>query len=156
MSLLWLGFLALLWCAPVFATSCPTAALSVYEGFGATGCTVGLFTFHDFNFILGAPSVGGPVALTAADINVLPVTMPTKFGLNYAFGGFSVATGQKITYLLTYTVDPPPPIIWGFDLSFDADPPVSRHRKHHQPRMPGSAVHRHNLPFAYSHQHRLG
>jgi len=109
MSLLWLGFLALLWCAPVFATSCPTAALSVYEGFGATGCTVGLFTFHDFNFILGAPSVGGPVALTAADINVLPVTMPTKFGLNYAFGGFSVATGQKITYLLTYTVDPQPP-----------------------------------------------
>jgi hypothetical protein len=124
MSLLRLGFLALLGCAPVFATPCPTAALSVYEGFGATGCTVGLFTFHDFNFILGAPSIGSPVALTAVDINVSPVTTPTEFGLNYASGGFSVATGQKITYLLTYTIDPPPPIIWGFDLSFDADPPV--------------------------------
>ena len=119
-----LAFLALLCCAPIYATPCPSATLSVYEGFGAGGCTVGLFTFHDFNFILGAPSVGSPVALTAADINVSPVTTPTENGLNYASGGFSVATGQKITYLLTYTIDPPPPIIWGFDLSFDADPPV--------------------------------
>src|ERR1700730_16907016 len=124
MSRFRLGVLALLWSAPIFATPCPTASLFVYEGFGAGGCTVGRFTFHDFGFILGAPSIGGPTALTATDINVSPVTTPVQYGLNYASAGFSVATGQKITYLLTYTIDPPPPIIWGFELSFDADPPI--------------------------------
>jgi hypothetical protein len=119
-----LGFLGLLWCAAIYATPCPTASLFVYEGFGATGCTVGLFTFHDFNFVLGAPSIGNPIALTAADVSVSPVTSPVQFGLNYSSSGFSVTTGQKITYLLTYTIDPPPPVIWGFDLDFDADPPV--------------------------------
>jgi uncharacterized protein (TIGR03382 family) len=46
-----------------------------------------------------------------------------QFGLTYASSGFSVTTGQKVQYLLAYNVDDPP-IIHGFVLSLDADPPV--------------------------------
>ena len=50
---------------------------------------------------------------------------PYRFGLTYSSSGFSVTSGQSIQYLLTYTIDPPPPIIHGFDMSFDVDGPTA-------------------------------
>jgi len=108
------------------ASPCVPDTLANYELLpaGATGgCTVGPLDFHDFSFILDSSS-GGPTPVSASAIMVTPVNGPDNFGLMYASDGFSVASGQFIQYVLSYTVDPPPPIIHGAFLGFAVDGPV--------------------------------
>jgi hypothetical protein len=105
---------------------CALGTLATYEALApgpAGGCTVGPLTFHDFGFAV-VTSTGGALAVTAAGTTVTPVSGPANFGLQYSSGGFSVTAGQSIQYLLTYTVDPEPPIIHGFGVLFDVDGPT--------------------------------
>lgn len=109
------------------AAPCVPGTLMSYELLpsGPTGgCTVGPLGFHDFAFSVQASS-GGATPVSDSNITVTPVMGPFNFGLTYSSNGFSVTSGQSIHYLLTYTIDPPPPIIHGFDLSFDVDGPTS-------------------------------
>lgn len=124
MQTLRLGLLGLLWCMASYAAPCGSATLLTYIGFAATGCSVGPFTFHDFSFSV-LSSTGGPATIGAADINVTVVTGPSKYGLNYASSGYNLTAGQSVNYLLTYTVDPPPPIIWGMELDMITNTPVA-------------------------------
>jgi hypothetical protein len=106
---------------------CAPDTLANYEALApgpAGGCTVGPLTFHDFGFAM-VTSTGGPTPVTAAGIIVTPVIGLYNFGLQYSSGGFSVTAGQSIQYLLTYTVDPEPPIIHAFEVLFDVDGPTS-------------------------------
>src|SRR5437660_8909198 len=105
-------------CAAAHATPCAPDTLANYLALapGPTGgCTVGPLTFHDFGFFI-VTSSGGPTPVTDAGITVTPVSGPYNFGLQYSSGGFSVTAGQSIQYLLTYTVDPEPPIIHAFEV----------------------------------------
>jgi hypothetical protein len=109
------------------APMCMPDSLANYELLapGASGgCTVGPLDFHDFAFFVQASS-GGATPVSDSNITVTPVMGPDRFGLTYSSNGFSVTSGQSIQYLLTYTIDPPPPIIHGFDVSFDVDGPTA-------------------------------
>jgi len=118
----------LLWSAVAYAAPCGSATLFTYVGLGGTGCTVGPFLFKDFGFSV-ISTTGSPAILSVTDINVTVVTSPNHYGLNYApspsSAGFSLTSGQSIDYLLSYTVYPPPPIIWGEELDMFTNTPVA-------------------------------
>lgn len=124
-----LGALLVFFCClgTASATPCGAGSIGTYIGLGATGCTVGPYTFHDFGFSVFS-STGGPAVLGTADLTVTPVSGASKYGLNFAGTGgpgFSLSSGQAVDYLLTYTVDPPPPIIWGFEMDMFTNTPVA-------------------------------
>jgi hypothetical protein len=102
--------------------------MSDYMGLGGTGCTVGSGdnTLTYFNFFFLPLPIFGPVSniATAADVDVTP---PPDIDQQFAFssGLFSVGEGERIWYILSYTIDPPPDILPGFDLEMDTFTPVA-------------------------------
>lgn len=115
-------FVPLAWAAP-----CSSDSLAAYVGL-TNGCTIGTaptFTFSNFAFsVLNV--AGGPTVLTPSQIMVTPTYKSAEGALELTFSssGFSVGGGQMVQYLISYTVDPPPPEVIRFDLSFATDPPV--------------------------------
>jgi hypothetical protein len=105
-----------------YAASCQPHTLDFYIGLGASGCTVGQFTFANFSFSVIASS-GGPTAVLTSAINVTPVLSGGEYGLSYSSNEFTVATGQMIQYLLAFRVGDPP-IIHGYAAHMTTDPPV--------------------------------
>jgi hypothetical protein len=120
------AFLSAFATALAMASPCIPGTLADYEQLPtgpSGGCTVGPLDFHDFGFILDSSS-GGAIPVAASAIMVTPSSGFDNFGLTYSSDGFSVTSGQFIQYVLSYTVDPPPPIIHGGSLSFDVDGPT--------------------------------
>ena len=87
------------------------------------GCQIGpILNFEGFGFSV-ASSAGGAVAGSTDNIFVTPkITPGSAFGVDMDFTGFSVTSGQSISYLLTYTIDEPP-IIRGYTTNL-SDPPT--------------------------------
>jgi len=118
-----LVLVGILICLPVWGGPCTMAPLTTYVGFSSTGCTFGSFTFKDFTFsVLGMS--GGYTPLGAGGITVNPAAAPGMLALNFG-GAFSVTGNESVDYLITYTVDPPPIIIHGWDLDLFTFTPVA-------------------------------
>ena len=128
MSKFSLGLVLLLSCAAASGAPCGNAPLSTYVSLGSTGCSVGAYTFFNFGFQVFS-SVGSPAVLGTADLNLSPTTVLNGAGFDFlpvsGGPGFSLSSGQAVTYRLTYTVDPPPPIIWGFEEDMQTNTPVA-------------------------------
>jgi hypothetical protein len=75
-------------------------------------CSTGLFTFKFFTF---NESMGG---LDPNLILVSPIESPAGIGFLYS-GNFAAAQGQTFTYVFSYFIDPPPPIIHGQQVDLD-------------------------------------
>ena len=95
--------------------ACPagTGSLESYIALGATGCTIGGFTYWDFQFAADVASTATPIDASA--VAVTPAASPTALGIRFSSSGFEVASGQWVVYWLTYNIDPPPVIIRGFE-----------------------------------------
>jgi hypothetical protein len=102
---------------------CVSASLSTYIALGTMGCSVGRLQFRDFEFSV-ITSGGGAVPVTPANVNVTPLPASNQAGVNIASSGFNVMGSQFVQYLLTYTIDPGPPIIDGDDMSLFTQTPV--------------------------------
>lgn len=101
------------------APLCTQAPLSDYLA-NTQGCMVGAFTFKNFAWVQS-----GPIAVPSTGVQVSPYDFTTRLGLNYSSNLFSVTGNEVLRYVLEYTVDPPPPIIDGFELGLDAGSPVA-------------------------------
>jgi hypothetical protein len=107
---------------PADALPCASANLATYIAAGATGCTVGPLAFRNFEFSV-VSSGGGAIPIGTMDVNVTPLPVPEP-GLDFASSGFSVTGSQFAQYLLTYTIDPGPPIIDGDALDLFTQTPT--------------------------------
>ncbi len=111
-----MGYRVLLLCAlgstAFAATTCPTG--SIAQQYSAPGftCTTGAFTFKTFVF---QESKGG---LDPSLITLTPIESATGIGFLYS-GNFTAAQGQIFTYMFSYFIDPPPPIIRGQQVDLD-------------------------------------
>ncbi len=91
---------------------CPTATLQTYIT-GGFQCTEdgGVVTIKQFVFM---QPMGG---IDATQINVFPVDLPGQIGFKF-LGTFVANPGQKLTYSLSFFIDPPP-IIHGEQIDLD-------------------------------------
>jgi hypothetical protein len=116
---------ALFSCRCLYAGACTVGTLASYEALpsGPTGgCTIGNGIFvYNFTFNVVSTS-GGAVDLSASNINVAPTSVGVHASLGFAASGFSVTSGQAVTYLIGYTYDPFDDIVSMDDLE---DPPLA-------------------------------
>ncbi len=113
-------------CLDASPVACKSDTLTNYIALGSMGCmNGGSLTFKDFGFTVVASS-GSPTLAGSGDVNVT-VAPPTtnEYGLKYGSSLFSVTSGQKVEYLLTYTIDPLPDIIHGFSLEMETNSPIA-------------------------------
>lgn len=106
------------------STTCTQASLQTYIDYGMTGCTAGLFTMKDFTW----DNFFGTVPVSADDVIITPVVSGSSVGITFsgiAESTFSVAGEDKIKAMLSYYIDPPPPILDDFSLSMNANSPVA-------------------------------
>jgi len=103
--------------------ACPAGPvpLASYIALGATGCTVGGFTYWDFQFAVQPGSTATPIDASA--VTVQTAAAATMLGIRFS-GDFYVSGGQQVGYWLTYSIDPPPSIISGFEEALFPAPPV--------------------------------
>lgn len=105
--------------------ACISGTLASYLAL-ANGCTIGpqpTFSFSDFSFN-AMVTKGAPSLLSGKAIDVTPMnTVPSELALQFSSSGFDVGSGQAVEYIVSYTVDPPPPEILHFALALD--PPTS-------------------------------
>ncbi len=119
--------------APAWATpvACPSGSLATYTtpGYRCTFGTIGsgpdakLLTIEAvtfFGFSVGATPA--PVALPT-EIDVVPPSGPGK-PMEITSDKFSVSANQRVFYFLSYLIDPPPPVIGGFDMEMLTNTPV--------------------------------
>jgi hypothetical protein len=102
---------------------CVEAPLSAYLG---TTCSLGGgFFAKDFYFeARDLNPIGDPSVLaTAADILVSPQTLWKGFAFSSSF--FDISGFQHVAYAFNYLIDPPPPIIPGFEFFLDSFSPVA-------------------------------
>lgn len=114
--------------------ACEFGTLRSYIQKGSTGCTAGGLDYFNFAFTSTAePPLSWfndppthPDTLIATRDNIF-VTPPQAHGDQIAFDSqyFQVGEGDRIVYYWTYTIDPPPDILPGFDLEMDAFSPVA-------------------------------
>lgn len=106
------------------AGACPdTATLGSMSG---SGCTVGAFTF--FNFTLQAfPTLQPGSATQVAGPNDVLIDFPDSalWQVGFFSGLFDVQAGDRVQYVIGYTIDPPPPILGRFDLDLFTETPVN-------------------------------
>src|SRR5882762_297543 len=89
-----MGLVSLLDAAP-----CVPGTFAAYQALGVTGCTVGQFTFKNFDLSTVTSSVGY-VATPASGVMVTPTQSATKLNLNFASGSWIVSGVETVTYLL--------------------------------------------------------
>jgi len=96
------------------ALACPGAvSLQWYIDQGATGCMIGGFTYADFQFAVQPESTASTVAASA--VTVQSAASPTVLGMRFFSPGFQVSGSDWAGYWLSYSIDPPPVIIRGFE-----------------------------------------
>jgi hypothetical protein len=121
-------------CAPLSAGAiifgspnpCVDGTLQSYISLGTTGCTAGLFTYSNFGFATLVDDRSNPGSLLAGPSNInmkAPVNVFDVIGLSSL--NFSVLANDRVVYLLHYLIDPPPPILPGYDLELFAESPVA-------------------------------
>lgn len=108
---------------------CGAASAAQWETWaGAGGCALGSsgFAVYNFNFqtLVAATKPGSS---TATDANVLVTPDLDTFNLNFGSVAnqdvFKLASLDYALYQIRYTIDPPPPIMPGFDLALDVNSP---------------------------------
>ncbi len=101
------------------APVCQPGTLSSYLAPGFA-CTEGggLFTFTTFAF------QGAAGGLNADQISLVPIDVPTEVGFMFS-GNFTANPGQTFSYMFSYFIDPPPPIIRGDQVDLDPTGAVS-------------------------------
>ena len=104
------------------AAPCVASSLAAYEELGATGCTIGIFTFKNFDFEVVATN-GEVTPLDSGAIDVTPAAGRAQLGLRFSSDGFSVTGNAGVTYDISYVVDPPP-IIFRFGSQLTTETPV--------------------------------
>jgi hypothetical protein len=125
------------------APACGVGTLQSYIDLGSTGCSVshpnpeiGGLTYFNFGFVSNADL---PVPFSWVFPNYVPTNPLTKVAdadsitvrppqdiygqVQFESSDFYVADGDTLQYFFTYTVDPPPDILPGFDLEMYADSP---------------------------------
>ena len=129
MKMLTFVFLACtaVWADTIAAPACAPGTLAAYIALGAGGCSVsalprGPLEYSDFGFRLLASSVG-VTHLTAHGITITPLTVKGDVGLEITAAGFSVTGTQFVKYLISYVLDPKPPIPRGLLLLDPVVPP---------------------------------
>jgi len=107
--------------------ACVPGTLASYVS--STSCTVGDLTYFGFFFqaIPSSPLPGFDPASAIATANTIFVTPPTDNSGRFGFSSadFIVQSGDSATYLISYSADPPPDILPGFDLEMFAETPVA-------------------------------
>jgi hypothetical protein len=114
------------------ALFCPTAPtpLQWYIDQGATGCTIGGFTYSGFQFAVQPGSTAPTIAASA--VTVQPAGSSTVLGIRFSSHGFQVSGSDWAGYWLSYSIDPPPVIIRGFEDEYygaeaaGSQPPIIR------------------------------
>lgn len=121
-AIAWLVVTAPFAATPAHAATCVTTDLASYVSLGGTGCTIGLFTAKDFGFdnsVFG----GGYSPFAASAVTVTPLV--TLVGLQFNFSApFSVTGTEFGTYVMSYTLDPPP-ILTGMEDDLLTNTPVA-------------------------------
>jgi len=103
---------------------CVDATLASYIAQGS--CAVGDFTFSTFQFATLLESVSNPNTLIAGpdSINVgAPATVAEL--IKFSSSDFQVFGDDRIVYLMHYFIDPPPPILLGYDMELFTETPVA-------------------------------
>lgn len=119
--------------------ACGVGSLQSYMALGAGGCSVsdpemGGLTYFNFGFLSDADlpwplsffnNVPVNPATRVANANTIQVTPPASIYEQVGFSSpdFYVGAGDTLRYLFTYTIDPPPDILPGFDLEMSAESP---------------------------------
>jgi hypothetical protein len=87
-------------------------------------CPVGNFSYFNFGLTVAASVSNGSAVATASDIEVV---LPAVAGgsLQFISNKFDVKAGDRVRYFISYTIDPPPPILPGFDLDLFTETPVA-------------------------------
>jgi len=117
------------------APLCAGGSLASYVSMGSAGCSAGDLTYFNF-FFLALPD-HDPVSpdtliASAANITVTPPNL-SGGGVNFYSPNFVVGAGDEISYLISYSIDPPPDILPGFDLEMDANSPYTQARRRLMP-----------------------
>jgi hypothetical protein len=103
---------------------CTTGTVASYAALGASGCEIGGLTVSNLQFSATAYSRAG-VVVDASAISVTPVFGTGKLGLAFASAGFNLSGSDFVTYLLTFTWDPPAGDIRGLEDVLSADSPIA-------------------------------
>lgn len=114
-----------LWAAPI---ACPTGSLQSYlELTPGVGCSIGDsgFSYKDFGFttLLVKKTDDNTKVATADSININPPASITDV-LEISSGDFDVRGGDRVVYLFQYVIDPPPPIMPGYDIEMFSETPI--------------------------------
>lgn len=107
-------------------TPCASSSLSSLVALGSDGCSIGEFTFFNFSFLRIATLQPNSQSLLA-NASDITVNFPNKAqdSLEFLSTKFDVKAGDRVQYLIGYTLDPPPPILPGFELDLFTDTPVA-------------------------------
>lgn len=110
------------------AAPCAFGTFGSYQALGATGCTSGGFTLFNFSFtavpLIASPSTSTTKVATLSSVYITPPASLSS-ALTITSGDFDVQALDRVLYLFHYTIDPPPPILPGYDLEMFSDTPVS-------------------------------
>lgn len=114
--------------AIVFGTPDPCAdgSLQSYIALGTTGCKAGLFTYSNFGFTTLLNSLSNPGSLLASPSNItVKAPLDVLDVIRLTSPNFSILANDRVVYLLHYLIDPPPPILPGYDLDLFLETPTA-------------------------------
>jgi len=105
---------------------CAAGSLASYIGLGSRGCSVDQFRYSDFDFGVLYSSTNNPATLIASE-STITISPPASIleSIQIRSDLFSVAAGDRVVYLFHYLIDPPPPILPGYDMEMFTETPVA-------------------------------
>lgn len=113
---------------PISGPSAPCSSssdLASLISLGPTGCSVGSFTYFNFSF-LAIPELGPNSTSQVAGAADITVNIPGNIQdqVEFLSTKFDVQAFDRVRYLIEYTIDPPPPILPGFEMDLFTRTPV--------------------------------
>jgi hypothetical protein len=110
------------------APACVAGTIGAYQALGATGCTSGGFTLFNFSFtaipLIANPSTSTTKVATLSSVFISPPASLST-ALTITSDDFDVQALDRVLYLFHYTIDPPPPILPGYDVEMFSETPIS-------------------------------
>jgi hypothetical protein len=99
---------------------CATGSLATYIALGSSGCSISPFVFSSFNF--ARVGTGAGLGINENNITVTPTSdFTTPF--TFTSGNFHLTGEDTAIVQINFLIDPPPPIVPGFQLDlFTATP----------------------------------
>lgn len=110
------------------APACVAGDFDSYSDLGSGGCSSGGFTFFNFSFtatpLIAHPATSTTKVATPFTVFITPPANLTSV-LSITSDDFNVQAGDRVLYQIEYTIDPPPPILPGYDVEMFSDTPIS-------------------------------